>query len=168
MAWFDSLGKNVKNVGNKSVDKAKEIRDTSRIALDIKSQENLINKLYTDIGKKYYSDHKNDAEPEYGQILEIKAAFMKIEDLQAERDEIKGMIKCTGCGKIVSREAAFCPSCGEKIIIPEPEEPASGDVLDESGEVVDTAAAEEAAAAEAPAEEAAAPEAEAPESASEE
>lgn len=148
MAWFDNLGKSVKNAGNKSVDKAKEIRDTSRIALDIKSQENLINKLYTDLGKAYYTEHKKDSDPKYGQILEIKAAYKKIEELQAERDEIKGMIRCPGCGKTVSREAAFCPGCGTKIIIPEPEDPVSGDVLDETGEVVDPAPAADAAAAE--------------------
>lgn len=148
MAFFDNLGSKISNVGRQSVDKAKEIRDTSRLSIDIRSEENTVEKLYAEIGKLYYEEHKDDEKPKYGQILEITAALKKIHDLQNEKMNIRGMVRCSHCGKPVSRTASFCPNCGTKVEVPEEEEPVTGDVVNEAGETVHEAAEPETPKAE--------------------
>lgn len=78
MAFFDKLGNTISAAGKTGLSKAKEIKDTARIALDIQEREGAIRKLYQDLGQAYYHAHKDDENSEYTQIDEIKAAFEEI------------------------------------------------------------------------------------------
>ena len=51
MAFFDKLGNTISAAGKTGLSKAKEIKDTARIALDIQEREGAIRKLYQDLGQ---------------------------------------------------------------------------------------------------------------------
>ena len=98
MAFFDKLGNTISAAGKTGLSKAKEIKDTARIALDIQEREGAIRKLYQDLGQAYYHAHKDDENSEYTQIDEIKAAFEEIGELKATKDGIRGIRRCPECG----------------------------------------------------------------------
>ena len=139
MAFFDKLGNTISAAGKDGISKAKEWKDTAKISVDIKEREGAIQKMYRELGKAYYRDHKDDEAPDYEQIAAIKAAFEEIGELKASKDEIRGIRRCPECGQIIPREANFCSNCGAKCEAAEKVE----------GEVVDSAEAEGAEEAEA-------------------
>ena len=91
MAFFDKLGNTISAAGKTGLSKAKEIKDTAKITLDIQEREGAIRKLYQDLGQAYYHAHKDDENPEYEQVEEIKAAFEEIGELKAAKDGIRGI-----------------------------------------------------------------------------
>ena len=121
MAFFDKLGNTISAAGKTGLSKAKEIKDTAKITLDIQEREGAIRKLYQDLGQAYYHAHKDDENPEYEQVEEIKAAFEDIGELKAAKDGIRGIRRCPECGSAVADDANFCASCGAKCEKPEPE-----------------------------------------------
>ena len=139
MAFFDKLGNTISAAGKDGINKAREWKDTAKISVDIKEREGAIQKMYRELGKAYYRDHKDDVAPDYEQIAAIKAAFEEIGELKANKDEIRGIRRCPECGQIMSREANFCSNCGAKC--------EAAETVD--GEVVDSAEAEGAAEADA-------------------
>ena len=88
MDFFDKLGNTISAAGKTGLSKAKEIKDTARITLDIQEREGAIRKLYQDLGQAYYQAHKDDENPEYEQIAEIRAAFEEIGELKSAKDDI--------------------------------------------------------------------------------
>ncbi|MCC8030029.1 MAG: zinc ribbon domain-containing protein [Lachnospiraceae bacterium] len=138
MDFFNKLGSSISSAGKDGLNKAKEMKDSAKISLDIKDRENTIQKMYRELGKTYYQDHKDDISPEYGdRIAAIKAAFEEIGELKSNLDDVRGIHRCPHCGKAISPEAKFCPSCGEKC-----EEVVECEVVeDETEESADGAAA---------------------------
>lgn len=114
MAFFDKLGNTISAAGKDGLNKAKELKDTTKLKLSIKEREGLIQKLYRDLGKAYYEAHKDDEDSEYEEIDDIRAAFAEIGELRADHDAIRGVKRCRECGTIVSQEANFCFNCGAK------------------------------------------------------
>jgi len=153
--FFNKLGSSLSSAGKDGLNKAKEMKDSAKISLDIKDRENSIQKMYRELGKAYYQDHKDDISPEYSdRIASIKAAFEEIGELKSNLDDVRGVRRCPNCGKVISPEAKFCASCGEKceeevveceVVEDETEEPVEETV--ESAEETEGAAedAEEAA-----------------------
>lgn len=142
MAFFDKLGNTISAAGKTGLSKAKEIKDTARIALDIQERESAIRKLYQDLGQAYYHEHKDDEDSEFAQIDEIKAAFEEIGELKAAKDGIRGIRRCPECGAAIADDANFCSSCGAKCEKPEPEY--EGEVVDSEEEAdEETAESEE-------------------------
>ena len=123
MAFFDKLGNTISAAGKTGLSKAKEIKDTAKITLDIQEREGAIRKLYQDLGQAYYHAHKDDENPEYEQVEEIK-------------DGIRGIRRCPECGSAVADDANFCASCGAKCEKPEPEV-YEGEVVDSEEEAAE-------------------------------
>lgn len=130
MAFLDDMTDKLTAFGKEGINKAREIKDSSKLAMDIRNQEKLVQKLCEEIGHAYYEEHKDDSEPEYGQVLEIRAAIRKIEELKKERDLKKGVVRCPKCGSSIPATSVFCPECGEKIERPEAEK-VEGEVVDD-------------------------------------
>ena len=124
MAFFDKLGNTISAAGKTGLSKAKEIKDTAKITLDIQEREGAIRKLYQDLGQAYYHAHKDDENPEYEQVEEIKAAFEEIGELKAAKDGIRGIRRCPECGS------------GAKCEKPEPEV-YEGEVVDAEEEAAE-------------------------------
>ena len=146
MAFFDKLGNTISAAGKDGISKAREWADTAKISVDIKEREGAIQKMYRELGKAYYHDHKEDEAPAYDQIAAIRAAFEEIGELKANKDEIRGIRRCPECGQMIARDANFCSNCGAKC---EKTEKVEGEVVDSSeadgAEEVESEVVEEAA-----------------------
>lgn len=115
MDFIKGLGNTISSASRDGLSKAKEMRDSAKISFDIRERENAIRRMYRDLGKAYYQDHKDDISSEYrDRITAISAAFEEIGELKASLDEVRGIRRCPACGKIISPEAKFCAECGEK------------------------------------------------------
>jgi len=161
MDFFSKLGNTISSASKDGLGKAKELRDTAKLSVDIKEREGAIQKMYRELGKAYYHDHKTDAEAEYADRMEaIKAAFEEIGELKAMKDEVRGVRRCPECGQPLNAKAKFCENCGAKC----EEEVVECEVVEEEACAEETAEAEDVAedaaetVAEEPEEEAAAEE----------
>ncbi len=141
----------VTEAGKGGLEKAKELRDSARISLEIRDRENSIRKAYRELGKAYFQDHRNDEEPDYDQVAYIKAAFEEIGELKANKDEVRGVRRCADCGEIIPNGANFCPNCGKRYegpeVMAEEASEEAGEIFEEAGEAAmeaDEAAEEEA------------------------
>ncbi|MCD8218453.1 MAG: zinc ribbon domain-containing protein [Clostridiales bacterium] len=155
--FFSKLGNTISAAGKDGLGKAKEWRDTAKISVDIKEREGAIQKMYRELGKAYYHEHKNDEECEYADRLEaIKAAFEEIGELKAMKDEIRGIRRCPECGQPVAAKAKFCENCGakceEEVVECEvvDEEETEDEPVEESAEETAEESVEETAEAEEP------------------
>lgn len=149
---FEKVGNTITSTGKDGINKAKDVKDTVKIQMDIKDKESEVTKMYRDLGKAYYQAYKDNETQEFDQVLAINAAFEEITQLKASLDSLKGIKRCPSCGNQVATDAKFCPECGANCETPAEE--VEGDVVEETAE---EEAAEETAqeAEEAPAQEAA-------------
>ncbi|MCD8230484.1 MAG: zinc ribbon domain-containing protein [Clostridiales bacterium] len=153
MDFFNRIGNTISAAGKDGIGKAKEWRDTAKITVDIKEREGAIQKMYRELGKAYYHDHKNDSDSEYSdRLVAIKAAFEEIGELKASKDDIRGIKRCPNCGQPVDPNAKFCGNCGTNC----EEETVDCDVVEDEdvveedeAEAMEAEAAEEIAAEEA-------------------
>ncbi len=164
MDFFNRIGNTITAAGKDGLGKAKEWKDTAKITVDIKEREGAIQKMYRELGKAYYHDHRNDTDGEYSErIIAIKAAFEEIGELKASKDDIRGIKRCPSCGQPVAPNAKFCGNCGanceeevvncdvveDEDVFEEDEAEAVAEDVEEAAEDVETAeTAEEAVIAE--------------------
>lgn len=120
MSWmnhFDEIGKRLSDAGQNVVQQTKNFSDTSRLNGSISEKEKQIVQLYTAIGRAYYEQHKDDPSAEQPeQIAQINTLSAEIAQLREEIKQIKGVVKCPGCGAELPLNATFCSSCGAKIV----------------------------------------------------
>lgn len=114
MDFFSKIGDTITSTGRDVSQKAKELTGLAKLNMDVRSKEEYVLKQYSEIGKRYYEMHKDDAEPQFEEMSLIKAALEEIEDLKNEIAEMKGLKHCTSCGAIMGAEDAFCTKCGAK------------------------------------------------------
>ena len=113
MAFFDNLSKKVSEAGQKTIQKTKELADTSRLNMMIADEEKSITNTYYQIGKLYTSIHKEDCEEDFaGMIAMVAESEAKIREYKKQIQDIKGVQRCEACGAEVPNGAAFCSSCG--------------------------------------------------------
>lgn len=113
MAFFDKISRSVTDAGQKTIAKTKEFADTSRLNSMISEQEKIVVNQYYQIGKLYYSEHRNDYEEIYaGMINIITEAEERIQNYKTQIQDIKGVRRCENCGAEVPLGDAFCSSCG--------------------------------------------------------
>lgn len=146
MAFLDKLTNTLSAAGKDGLNKAKELKDTAKLSMDIKEREGAIQKYYRELGKAYYQDHKGDLSPEYEQVSEIRAAFEEIGELKATKDDVRGIKRCSSCGSVVTPGAKFCPNCGEKCETEPPREEESAKEPEAEPETAENEAAEPEAA----------------------
>ena len=88
--FFDKVGAAISNTANDLSDKAKEMSEVTAIKGQIRSQEKIIENMYSEIGKNYYQSHKDNVEDEYAaQMQNITTAKQTAERLQDDIDIIK-------------------------------------------------------------------------------
>ncbi len=141
---FKQIGSTVTEAGEKGLEKAKELRDSARITLEIRNREYSIQKAYRELGRAYYKDHKDDEDQAYDQVAYIRAAFEEIGEMKASKDELRGIKRCPNCGEPIQNGANFCPNCGKRYeTAEEDEEEEESEVIIEEEEAEAEAAAEE-------------------------
>lgn len=144
MGFFDNLGEKLANTGKDVAAKAKEVADITKYKTEIASQESKIKTAYQEIGKIFAEKTAGEVEPEFVPYLEaITESKLRIEELKAEIQKIKGVVICSGCGAEVDNSAQFCPTCGMKIERAhenvEPSQPAKEDAAEQEAETYEEA-----------------------------
>lgn len=113
MTFFDEIGKRMSEAGQKTIQKTKELSDTTRLNSMISDEEKSINNNYFQIGKLYVSNHQDNYEESFADMISaINESELKIHEYRKQIQDIKGVQRCAKCGAEVSRNAAFCSSCG--------------------------------------------------------
>lgn len=124
MAFFENVGKKISATGQNAVNKAKEVAEVSKYNSMISDEQNRINTNFYQIGKLYLDLHGKDYEPQFASMIqEITASQKKISEYKAQIQNIKGIIICEKCGAEVSKDSAFCNSCGapmpKRVVVPD-------------------------------------------------
>lgn len=116
MAFWDELKEKITTTSKKAVDKTKDLTEIAKIKLSISDLEKKIASSYEKIGRAYAEANADSADkllPE--EFAVIEEANAKIAECTDRLRELKGLLICTGCGKEISAEGNFCPSCGATI-----------------------------------------------------
>lgn len=114
MDFFSKLGDTISATGKDVSKKARDLTGLAKLNMDVRAKEEYILKQYGEIGKQYYEQHKEDAEPAFEEIALIKEAMEEIEVLKSEIAQMKGLKKCPACGAVLELDAVFCNKCGVK------------------------------------------------------
>ena len=130
MGFFYDFGKKITEAGQGAIAKAKDFADIAKLNSGISEAEQNINSAYTEIGRLYYEVHQNDYEECFAeQFSTVRALSEKIQELEKQIIDVKGVVKCPNCGAEVPKTASFCAVCGSAIPVqPAAEEPVDQDV----------------------------------------
>ncbi len=102
----------------------------------LNAEQDKIRGIYTQIGERFYTAHRDDAGEEYADLFgEVKACEKRMADHKAEVLLANGLILCPRCGAEIYYKSIFCNFCGIRIVPeekPEPEpEPEPEPVIEE-------------------------------------
>ena len=93
--------------------KTRDLADSAKLSSTISEEEKKINRIYTEIGKRYYAAHSLDEVPEFPeQIRAVSMSRQRIRDCQEQLQKLKSVVRCPVCGAEVPGSSAFCPGCG--------------------------------------------------------
>ena len=115
MAFFDKLSETLTNASKDVSQKAKDLSGVAKLTMDIHTKEDQVQKLYAQIGKLYFEEHKDEEAAVYEQMAQIKETLTVIEDMKKELMELKGAKVCPRCGQEVKAADAYCKNCGAKM-----------------------------------------------------
>ncbi len=120
MSFLDQLGKKVSDAGKGVAQQTKNLTEIARLTSVIDTEEKMVAQSYTQIGKTYYENHKNDPDAECAaQIALVNKSLEKIAQWREQIQRIKGIVKCPQCGAEIPYGSQFCGVCGTKIVRPE-------------------------------------------------
>lgn len=110
-------GKVATDTYNTVADKSSKLFEEAKSKIAIADMEKDIDKIYKTMGINLYEKYTKGEEVTKNFAKECK----KIDKLLKEIDELnnkilfnKGLRVCEKCDEIITTEATFCPSCGEK------------------------------------------------------
>jgi len=122
MAFLENLGKKVGEAAQAVTKKSSELVEVTKLNANISSEEDKINKLYTQIGKAVYENfHQTGNAPDIVKEAceQIAAHQENIRALKEKIAEVKGIKSCINCGAEMERPQLFCSRCGTKNEIPQ-------------------------------------------------
>jgi len=117
MAFLENLGKKMGEAAQTAAKKSSELVEVTKLNMNINSEEDKIQKLYVQIGKKVYEGFSSNAEanPEFAADCEaIKAHEENIKSLREKILEVKNLKACSNCGAEMDKTTVFCTKCGTK------------------------------------------------------
>lgn len=119
MAFLNSFGRKTADATAKLSQQAKILSETTRLQSLIAEENQKIEKMYTGIGKLYAAHHRTDYEEIFADMMtSIAQSEDSIAGYKKQILEAKGVIICEKCGAEVSKDAAFCSSCGAPVLDP--------------------------------------------------
>lgn len=120
MAFFDNIGKKVGDIAQTAAKKSSDLVETTKINMNINSEEESIKNLYKEIGEVFYEKYGSNPGND-GVIValceKIRAHEETIKDLKEKSNEKKNINICPTCGDEVEKEKAFCGKCGADMSI---------------------------------------------------
>lgn len=118
MSFLENLGKTISGAAQTAAKKSGEMVEITKINMSIGSEEDKIEKLQTEIGKKVYDSSVAGTPISLDDFKdmcnEITERSNTIKDLKAKILEVKSIKLCTSCGAELEREVQFCNKCGTK------------------------------------------------------
>ena len=60
MDFFNKIGETLASAGKDASQKAKDLSGVAKLKLDIRSKKDYVQRMYAEIGRQYYEDHKDD------------------------------------------------------------------------------------------------------------
>lgn len=117
MAFLENLGKKVGEAAQAAAKKSGELVEVTKLNVNINSEEDKINKLYTQIGKAVYEKYSASGIAEEDVTAFCEAITVHETNIKALREKIadvKGTKACVGCGADMDKNQIFCSKCGAK------------------------------------------------------
>lgn len=123
--FFEDLGKRIGETAETMTNKAGDAIEIQRLKSQIRNMArgNAVDLM--ELGKMIYDRYKaGEAVEEAAQGLceAIQNRETSMEDYEKKISKIKGASECPNCGKLVAKDMAYCPYCGEKVTAAEAEE----------------------------------------------
>ena len=123
MSFLDKIGKTISDAGQGVAQSTKNFADVTKLNGMISDEEKKIAVLYSNIGKAYYAQHKDDPNAEVIEsITAVNECFKAIEQykeqitqIKQSKQQAKGGV-CENCGAAISENASFCTSCGTPVV----------------------------------------------------
>lgn len=120
MDFFDKMGQTITNKSKDVAKKAKEIAEAVTLGGQVGTQEDVIDKLYLDMGRLIYQNKEDWMNLDLRDKMEqLDAAHKELDRLKAEIRRLKGIKVCENCGGEISHDACFCPNCGTQVPVEE-------------------------------------------------
>ena len=102
MAFFDDLGKKITGM-----------TDVAKINSAISDENNKIQRNITELGKLYYATYAENCDPKFLPLVKaIEESEKKIAELKHQKQDIKGIVRCTNCSAEIPANSVFCSVCG--------------------------------------------------------
>ena len=121
MAFFDNLGAKLTQTGQKTMRKANDLADITRLNLRASELNRGIQELYTQLGGQYYALHGGAPEEALSELCQkIDGINRELERIRAEINAIKQVKVCPACGGENPIDARFCCKCSAALPEPEP------------------------------------------------
>ena len=117
MAFLENIGKRVGEAAQAAAKKSGELVETTKLNVNIGSEEDKIQKLYTQIGKTVFEKYNATgvADPDLKDSFEaIKVHEQNIKVLKEKIMEIRSVKTCVNCGAEMDKAQLFCSKCGTK------------------------------------------------------
>lgn len=119
MNFMDNMGKKLKQSGQNVFDKAKNMTELSSVENVLSKEEIGLNKLYAELGERFFKAMNTPYPEEYADVCEkIAAASERLEKFQKEKNRLKNVVVCPSCGTECPQGSAFCSGCGSPLPAP--------------------------------------------------
>jgi hypothetical protein len=143
MDILNKVGETITSKGKDVAKKAKDLAEIASLRTQITIQENSVNRVFQELGKMYYEQHKAGTGDDIAEkCTQIDTAVAEIERLKQAVMTLKGIRKCPICGAEVDEAALYCSKCGAQLPVPEaaPAEPVAEEAAadaEDSGEAAE-------------------------------
>ncbi len=115
--FFEDLGKRLGETAETMTNKAGEAMEIQKLKSQIRTLERSNENDLVALGKMVYDQFKEGgimSEEASGLCEAIQSREESIEEYLQKIVEVKGEYACPSCGKLVAKDVAYCPYCGEK------------------------------------------------------
>ncbi len=117
MAFLENLGKRVGEATQAVAKKSGELVETTKLSVNIGSEEEKVHKLYAQIGKALYEKYTATGIIDEDVKASCEAVRVHEQNIKALKDkmaEIKGTKLCISCGAEMEKTQLYCSKCGTK------------------------------------------------------
>ena len=129
MAFLENLGKKVGEAAQAAAKKSGELVEITKLNVNIGSEEDKMQKLYTQIGKTIFEKYSATGAADIDVQENCEAIRVHEQNIKALKEkimEVKSVKLCIGCGTEMERGQVFCSKCGtrnEPVAAPQPPQP---------------------------------------------
>ena len=111
-AFFDDLSAKLTKTGQKTMQKANDLADITKLNMRTGELNKAIQELYAKVGEQYYALHREQPEEALASLCgEIDAANQELEQIRADVQRIRQIKVCPSCGYENPSDASFCCKC---------------------------------------------------------